>query len=65
MTTIGQYQVVNKNLDGKDQLNFSNKNLIFLQVFYLLIIDYSHHEKVKLKPPIPRMSSKTPTKNQD
>ena len=37
----------------------------FQMYFLIFIQEPVHHEKIKLKPPIPRMNSKTPTKTTD
>jgi hypothetical protein len=54
-----------KSLDGNPIPKYKNQNL-FLDVFsHSYMLEPVHYEKIKLKPPIPRINSKTPTKRTD
>lgn len=59
------YLEVKTNLLGTPKLKFSSPNL-FPNVWTLIyFVEPVQHEKIKLKPPIPRINSKTPTKNSE
>lgn len=62
--TTDQFPEEKKDLRGNLTQKLSNPNL-FQDVLTLLKLEPVHYEKVKLKPPIPRMNSKTPSKTGD
>jgi hypothetical protein len=57
------FRVAKKSLDGRVLPNFSNPKLSIKVRYFTIFAEPVHYEKKRIKPPIPRMTSKTPTKN--